>query len=336
MQLPTNRKTKKVRPWLLSTLFFTVVMAGVFLVGLSQQRAIADWFLLHNYQAPARVDRLATQDTMTDKARRIFYVNRPVIEDRSDFIRSCPSGTQEKTIVLGCYRSDQAGIFLLNVSDSRLDGVKRVTAAHEMLHAAYDRLNADERKSIDAQLEAYYKNGLTDTRIKSTIDLYKVSEPKDVVNEMHSIFGTEVADLPKGLEQYYQHYFTNRKAIVAFSANYQSEFTSRRDQVAKDDARLKQLKADIDDREAALKSAQSDISNKQSTLMALRNNNNLSAYNAGVPAYNASVADYNNQVAVLKDVIVNYNTLVAERNAIALEEDQLVKSLSAQSETINN
>ena len=38
-----------------------------------------------------------------------------------------------KTAVLGCYANREISIF--NVTDQRLDGIREVTAAHEMLHA---------------------------------------------------------------------------------------------------------------------------------------------------------------------------------------------------------
>ncbi len=62
---------------------------------------------------------------------------------------------------------------------------------------------------------------------------------------MHSIFGTEVQTLPPDLETYYSQYFKNRSSVVGLSARYQAEFTSRKDQVAADDARLKSLKTKL-------------------------------------------------------------------------------------------
>lgn len=336
MQLPTNRQNGNIKPWLLSTFTVVVLAAGVFGIAVANQRAIADWWLLRGYQAPTAVAQIATQNTMTDQARHVFYVNHPTISERGNFTRYCPSGSREQTIVLGCYQSDQAGIYLLNVTDPRLDGVKQVTAAHEMLHAAYDRLSSSERQDVDRQLMDYYQHGLQDARIKSTIDAYKKTEPKDVVNEMHSIFGTEVAQLPSGLEQYYKRYFSNRAQVAALSARYQQEFTSRKDQVAADDARLQAMKDQIEALDAQLKSQLADINNRQAELVALRNGNNISAYNAGVPGYNQQVSSYNAAVEQVRSLIDDYNQLVNERNAIALEEDQLVKSLSAQNQTITN
>jgi hypothetical protein len=311
-----------------------LLLAGLSVVAANRQ-GIIDWWRLRDYTAPAPVASLANQDAMTDYARKVFYVNSPDIRTKANFSSACPSSKAEQTIVLGCYHSDQAGIYLLNVTDPRLQGVEQVTAAHEMLHAAYDRLSSADRKKIDGMLLDYYNKDLTDERIKKTIDAYKKSEPNDLVNEMHSIFGTEVANLPSGLEAYYTKYFTKRSVITDAAAKYQAEFTSRQAAVAQADAQLSSLKAQIDSEEADLKTKQQTISDTQSNLVNLRNNGNTAAYNAGVPAYNALVDDYNSEVQAVQSLISQYNSLVASRNAIALEEDQLVNNLSSSATPIN-
>ncbi|HXR49437.1 MAG TPA: hypothetical protein VN778_00200, partial [Verrucomicrobiae bacterium] len=144
---------------------------------------IYDWWQLRGYRAPSTVAGLATQDTMTSYARKLFYVNHPAIEDKATFGNKCPNNGGEQTIVLGCYHSDEAGIFLLGVNDPRLAGVEEVTAAHEMLHAAYDRLGTADRNNVDALLMDYYNHDLHDQRLLNTIAAYKKSEPHDLVNE---------------------------------------------------------------------------------------------------------------------------------------------------------
>lgn len=336
MPQPPNRTTA-ARTGSASLKLLAIVMVWLGLLGLvaANRQNILDWWRLRNYQAPAIVAQLAGQDTMTPYARKVFYVNRPAIDVKQQFTKACPNNGGEQTIVLGCYHGGQAGIFLFGVSDPRLDGVEQVTAAHEMLHAAYDRLSSSERQRVDTMLLDYYNHGLHDQRIINTIAAYKKTEPHDLVNEMHSIFGTEVANLPSGLEQYYQRYFTNRAQIAAYAAQYQAEFTSRQAAIASDDTQLASLKAQIDALEADLKTRQAAVSAQQSTLMSERSAGNISAYNAGVPAYNAQVDAYNAGVQTVQNLVNRYNRLVVSRNAIALEEDQLVNELSNSAAPIN-
>lgn len=297
-------------------------------VAAANRQGIADWWKLRQYQPPAAISTLAEQDTMTAYGTKIFYLNEPNIESKSSFKSSCPNNGGEQTIVLGCYHSGESGIFLLGVNDPRLDGVEQVTAAHETLHGAYERLSASDRKHVDAMLLDYYHNDLHDPRILQTIDAYKKTEPNDVVNEMHSVFGTEVANLPSGLENYYKRYFTDRAQIVSYASKYEDEFTSREAAVARYDSQLSALKTQIDQDEADLQTKRSQIDTERSQLLAQKNSGDISGYNSGVTSYNGLVDSYNAEVQTVKDLVDRYNQIVSIRNAVALEENQLVQDLS--------
>jgi len=237
----------------------------------------------------------------------------------------------EKTVVLGCYLTGDNGIFVYDVTDTRLTGVEQVTTAHEMLHAAYDRLSKNERRRVDNMLTSYYDNGLTDQRIKDTVDAYKVSEPNDVVNEMHSIFGTEVADLPDELEQYYARYFTDRSKVTGYTAKYQGEFTSRRTQIAEYDAQLQTLKAQFTTSQTELKDRKAALDSQSGKMNSLKSSGQIAAYNAEVNSYNRAVSTYNTLLNTTKNLIQQYNDIIDKRNAVVLEEQQLAQALSASS-----
>jgi hypothetical protein len=350
MQPQTNnltQRTKRIRPqkhWLaafnehgvskLPTLFFLLIVFVFVSVAAANRQNIVDYLKLRNYSPPAEVAALATETTMNAYGRKIFYVNAPAIDSKSVFKSSCPNNGGEQSIVLGCYHGNQGGIYLLNVSDPRLSGVKEVTAAHEMLHGAYDRLSSVDKTSLNEMLQSYYDTGLKDKRIKDTVDAYRKTEPNDVVNEMHSIFGTEVRNLPAPLEAYYARYFTNRSAVVAFAEKYQSVFSTRQLAVERYDAQLTSLKAGIASQEAALQTRQAAINQSQSDLQQKRASGQVAGYNAGVPAYNALVAQYNADVAALKSAISQFNTIVSARNAVAVEESELASALNTNVETI--
>ena len=117
---------------------FTLSILAAAVLAWSQRQAIYDWYQLRGYQPSNAVVKLATDTTMDDYARKVFYVNHPDIENKSEFSKNCPQA--EQTIVLGCYVGNQ-GIYILNVKESQLNGVEQVTAAHELLDAMYGRLN---------------------------------------------------------------------------------------------------------------------------------------------------------------------------------------------------
>lgn len=303
-------------------LLLTATLLVIPIVGFWQRQNIYDWAKLRGYDPPTTIANLAAADTMNDHAKRIFYVNHPeLVSESTTFRQNCSS--DERTIILGCYHPDQQGIFVFDVKDERLSGIEEVTSAHEMLHAAYDRLGGNDKKYVDGLLQDYYQNHLSDERIKQTIEAYKQSEPTELVNEMHSIFGTEIAQLPKPLEDYYQRYFVNRAAVVAFSQRYESEFTSRSARAAQYEKQIEALKAKIAAKEAELRAQLERINAEQARLDSLRASGQTEQYNAGVAAYNTKVDAYNTGVAQYRRDVNTYNSLVEQYNAIAGELKQL-------------
>jgi hypothetical protein len=327
---PNNRPNQfsnksKRRFWTLIVLIFWIV---VLLVVLINRQSIVDWSKLIGYHPTMDIAKLASEDTMTPYAYRLFKINHPVVQQSSSFNVNCPNDGGEKTIVLGCYHSTEAGIYLLNVTDSRLSGVEQVTAAHEMLHAAYGQLTSSQRTQVDGMLLNYYNYDLHNQRIIATLAEYRKTEPGQVVNEMHSVFGTEIANLPAPLESYYDRYFTNRQKITSYAAQYESEFTTRENEVNQDDASLSSLKSEIDSQEASLKTRLSAIQNEQNTLTQYKSSGDDSDYNAGVAVYNQQIGIYNQGVDQLQILINNFNNLVKQRNLVALTENQLYRELS--------
>lgn len=293
-------------------------------------QTIIDWWRLRGYTPDASIVMLANDSKMTDSGRHLFYVNHPRILTGSTFSVHCKNGA-EKTVVLGCYESGDRGIYLYDVTDQRLKGVVETTAAHEMLHSAYDRLSQTERVRIDALLNSFYTTGLKDERVKQTVDAYRQSEPTELSNEMHSIFATEVAVLPPELETYYTQYFANRGVVVAMAERYQGEFTSRRDKTTAYDAQLGDLKKKIEANQANATAARTTLENESTRMQSLRRSGDDQAYNQLVGTYNARVGAYNNRLSTIREQIEQYNQIVEQRNAVALEERDLAKALSGDS-----
>ncbi len=285
---------------------------------------IYDWWRLRDYRPPQVVVSLANSTTMTPEGKKIFYVNRPAISTASEFNAECSS---ETSIVLGCYVPAK-GIFLYDVTDSRLSGVKEVTAAHEMLHAAYDRLSKIERERVDKLTQAAFLT-VTNERIKSTVEKYRQQDPRVVPNELHSILATEVKDLSPELETYYKRYFSNRAAIIVFSDQYESEFSSRQKQVNDYDNQLAQLKTEVDANRNELSLQYNALTSGKRRLDKMLNSGDVSGYNQAVPAFNEQVSQYNASVREADKLINSYNEIVEKRNNIAGEVQNLAEAIDS-------
>lgn len=307
-----------------------VVVFGVIAVVVLNLQNLRDYSRLYNYDPPAAIKTLADQTSMTDEARKLFYVNHPVLADRSAFGNQCTS-RGEQTIVLGCYKPVDRGIFLFDVQDERLNGIEQVTAAHEMLHSGYDRLSNKERDNIDVQLQNFYNEHVKDSdeRLRNTIAAYEKSEPNDIQNEMHSIFATEIDALPTALETYYQRYFKDRKKVIAYANAYRHEFTARQDKVKIYDLQLMSLKDRIDRNRNELERREKEIVQNQQQLEGYRARDEVETYNALVPVYNERVDAYNALVRSVQEDIQQYNKLVAERNQVASQIRELSESIDS-------
>lgn len=295
-----------------------LLLAIAALVGfaLMNKQAIYDWTRLRNYNPPDEIAQLAFDTSMNNDARQLFYVYHPELNNREAFNQNC-SGFGEQTIVLGCYVSNM-GIYLFDIDDPRLDGVEQVTAAHEMLHAAYDRLSEKERAEVDEMTSEAFKT-LTDDRIKRSIENYRQRDSTVVPNELHSILATEVRNLPADLENYYKRYFTNRLAVVGFSEKYESVLTERQNKAAALELQIAGLRSEIDQQEQALSSERENL---QASRASVNTQEEASRYNSRVAAYNANIKAYNG-------LISRHNALIEEYKEIAVEARDLYKSLDS-------
>lgn len=316
-------RTKNIFSWLIFILLLAVLM-----IGLLKFQDISDWLKLRGYEPGERIVQLADHTTMKDPTRRLFYVNHPQLNEKPEFRQNC-GDTSEKTIVLGCFINHK-GIYLLNVADSRLNGVVEVTAAHEVLHAQYERLGQKERERVD-KLTADFFSTLNNERIINTIEDYRTRDPDVVANELHSILATEVRDLTPELETYYSRYFTDRKQIVSYSEQYEQAFIDIETKAEDYNAKLEELTRKIDNGKTKIEALNKKIESEQSKMDSLRSSNRIEEYNAAVGPYNNLISQYNSLLNKTRQDINAYNDLLEERNKLAIQQQELYDVIDANS-----
>lgn len=302
-------------------------LLAYWLVGHRQQ--VLDQVFLWNYHPTADIAAIAQRTTMTDPARTIFYASHPELDDTTAFNKACGK-SEQGSAVLGCYTGLK--IYIYNVTDTQLDGIHEVTAAHEMLHAVYARMSANEKQSVDALLENEYTTLSKDPAFADRMALYARTEPGERDNELHSIIGTEVASISPELEKHYAQYFSDRQAVVKLHDDYASVFTKLQSEAAQLSAQMGQLQADIksrsDDYEAASAQLNADITtfNQRASSgqfdSSAQFSTERSALVTRVRQLAAERSDINNLIA-------EYNDLVKQSNAIATQTEQLNQSINS-------
>lgn len=308
-----------------------VVVIAVGFLAITNQQQIRDWWVLRSYEPPTEITALSQDTAMSEEGQRLFFASQPEIHGRESFNDFCQF--PEKSLVLGCYATQR--IYIFDVEDERLDGVKEVTAAHEMLHAAYDRLSNSERERVDNLVNSAFEQ-LGNDRIKDTAENYQDDGHGSLNNELHSILGTEASELPEELEQYYGQYFTDRSVITQIAASYEQVFVEIQEEIKQFDEEISELRQRIEDTEQTLAKEQSELETESQRLEQLRQSGQIAAYNQAVPAYNSAVNTYNERINTYVALVERHNRLVEERNSLAVEQNSLVHSLDSQFQPVES
>ncbi len=318
-----------VRRFWSCVVLIVLVASGV--VVWSRHNELFDWAAARGYQPSSVVKQLVTDTTMTPYGKRLFYANRPLVEDKQTFNAHC-TDPSEQVAVLGCFTGNRLGIYLYDVTDERLNGIEQVTAAHEMLHQAYQRLDKKEKTRVNGLLQEYHDLKASQ-KLKDKIASYRQSEPDQLQNEMHSIFGTEAVDLPAELEEYYRQYFTSRQQVLALHQRYQVEFDQRIAQIEDYDARLETLKVRIEASKKDLDARERDLHQRRQQLDIYLAADRIGEYNTAVPGFNSLVNSYRTLVQATNDMVQEFNHMLAERNALAVQERQLQAAIDSSVDT---
>lgn len=308
-----------------------VVLAALILTGwlvLSRQYVV-DQVSAWQYQPSSAVAALADRTTMSRTGRFLFYASQPALDGQYEFNKNCVR-KEQNTAILGCY--DGRRIYLYNIADPQLDGIREVTAAHEMLHAAYQRLGEAERAKVDALLEAEYNKMKDDAKFAERVAFYARTEPGERDNELHSAIGTEVSVVSPALEAHYAQYFSDRQAVVTLHKAYASVFSEL-------EARSKALSAQLTTLGDAIESNSSDynddvvqLNDDIASFNERANTNGFTTryeFDTARSALMARANELNNRRDTINSDIVRYGDLRDQLAQVVVRSDELNRSIDS-------
>lgn len=273
--------------------------------------------------ASPEIQGFADRTLMTPFARRIFFDTNPQLQARAPFTSSCPA--KERRQILGCYVDQR--IFVLRVEQADLAPVMDVTAAHEMLHAAYRKLGSAERKRVDGWTKSFYEStGSQDKELRQMLERYPEAER---TNELHSLLGTQVTSLSAVLERYYTRYFVRRDAVV--NANDRSgkvfdDIESRHAGLTKE---IQGLATRIDELVVQQAARAVEAQRLSADIQGLREAGRVEESNALVAQQNAAADRVAELQENIRKLIEQHNSKVQEINQLVFRQDQLIRSLGA-------
>lgn len=211
---------KPSRRSLVSLFVLMIVAVAVYLLLINRQ-TVFDYIAASQYKPDQAAIAIKDKLNLTHLGSLYFDASATKVEGAQNFNKDCEQQSETNNPILGCYTAYH--IFIYDVTNSQLEGIEETTAAHELLHAAYQRLSDTDRATVDKEVEAAYEKVKT-PELENRIAYYDKTEPGQKLNELHSILGSEFHNLGTALEDHYREYFNNRAQIVAYYDQYSAVF----------------------------------------------------------------------------------------------------------------
>lgn len=276
--------------------FFVLFFALVgFVIIFGEEVPITDEDIVKTYQPTEEIGEIVEKTSFSTRGKALFYSTNPEMVDIDTFNTKCTIEGDRIELSAGCLRGggeyDNPRIFIL-IPPEKFADQKYSTAVHEMLHMAYYKLPDNEKNKVRSLIESELANRRDDGHLASIAKILSgVAEDnfdarESIINELHSIFGTEYNNLSPELENYYSQYFIDRAQVVSlFQEGQYAQRRKEMDRLILEAARL----------ETQLTNMRTQLNNYQQT-------GNTTAYNNAVNQYNRLVNQYNAKVGQIQNV----------------------------------
>ena len=230
----------------------SLVAIGIIIVALAaillNREWIYDFWRGIGYEPSVEMSEMRDDLVLTDRGRFLFDASRPELNGRDDFNEKCRSDGDAEMAVLGCYT--EKTIYVYNIVDDELGGIRELALAHELLHAVWARMSENEKNELKDILAQVLRGNqeLLGEEIENYLN-------DDRLEELYVRAGTEIKDLPDKLEKHYAEVFQNQDKIVGFYNSYigvfrqlEAEMDSLRTEMEGIEAQIKQKTSEYEQR----------------------------------------------------------------------------------------
>lgn len=281
-----------------------VALSGMVL----RQPAWWDFWSGLGYEPDATTAEIEDALELTGKGRRIFAATRPVVEQSAEFNEHCNSHNADVSL-LGCYTDGK--IYVYEITAEQLTAANKVTAAHELLHAVWERMSGVERYQLESLLRAVYMDN--QDWFDEELESYDEDER---LEEIYARAGTKLAEVPEELEEHYAKIFQNRAKIVAYYQAYEAPF--------------KVLQKEIEDLEKKITATRDEIERERAayTLAVEELDGKVDQFNicADLPGCFRTEAEFRRQ----------RNNLLAEREDLEKQREQLNEKITQNNQRVQD
>lgn len=284
-------KAAKKKFWTPGVVALTVVCALIVAAWfwLLERQIPQDWVASWGYAPTEEVAELEEALDLTWRGQLIWAAVNPTLEEAEAFNEYCDSHDAEVS-VLGCYAPSEDKVYIYLITDETLKDANKSTAAHELLHAAWDRMTELEQVEVRGWLDELYESDRE--WFDEELSTY---EDDEWTEEMYTRAATKRRELPAELEEHYGKYFEDRAQVVQYYENYQEP--------------LNELNAELDERWAELDELDVAIEEERAE------------YIAAVDEYNGRVERFN--ICADTPGCFNETTFAWQRQQLTAEGDEL-------------
>lgn len=295
-----------------------------------------DYIKASSFTPSGEMQGIIDELDLTDRGVRTFRAVRPNLASRTVFNEKCNSHDSE-IYVLGCYVTGDDIIYLYNIEVPELNGVRESTAAHELLHAVYNRLPFWEKNDLNSKLRKVYDSLDEKSDIKTSMELYSDEEFYD---ELHSRIGTEIKELPAELENHYAKIFNDQDKIVDFYNKYSGTFKALEKEMETLGSKIEEGKRYIDEETARLDALANELNKKiEDYNKRVAAGSNGSAIQTEGNNLQKEISELEDMYKKLNEYINEYNKMIDEYNSNVIQTNDILDSINSNSskvEMVNN
>lgn len=313
---------------------FSFLIVAAFVGGavwLSYNRqAVLDQIRVWQYRPTSEIAHLVNSTKLTEKGKFYLYLSHPSVENADHFNQDCRR-VEKASPIIGCFVSGKDKIHIYNVKDKELDGIKEITLAHEMLHVAWSRFSKQEKAHLTKLLDKAYQSN-KDPKLVKRMDYYKRAQPGSMYNELHSILGTEFANLGPELESHYAKFFLSRAHLLSLHNNYNQKFISAEEKIETLSRQLAELKMQINQQTNDYKTRLESYNQKVSDFNRRARSGDFpsrSQFSNEKSALDSQRLSLTNQRNLIQRYVDDYNQKVDALNGLGRKIDRLNKSLDS-------
>lgn len=289
--------------------------------------AIYDTISSQGYDPSQQLSELIQNLRLTPKGERIIRGTRAELQNADSFNNSCKR-FGENIVLLGCYSSNQ--IFVYNIDDRDLRGVREATLAHELLHAIWARMSAGERDAIKPALDKVYEEN---EDLQEHLRLYESTEYYD---ELHSIVGSQINSdqLPENLRAHYAKYFIDPNVPANYYHQYSDKLIVIEKRIDELVTKIESTKSDVEVRRQKYNLANEKLSEDIADYNSRNSRGLIGAEQANIEreALVKRQENLSTEYTNLVNLIADYNVYVEEYNQYVNFTNKVYKSMDSKAE----